>query len=317
MMSRENAARPVVLIAGPTASGKSQLALSIAERFDGAVINADSMQVYRELRILTARPGEADAARVPHRLYGGLAAADPCSAARWRAMAVEAVAEVTAAGRLPLLVGGTGLYFRAFAEGLADIPPVPAEVRAAAQARRRDLGPEAFHAELAVRDPVLGGRLAPGDTQRVLRAWEVVEATGRPLSAWQETAPESYPGRVITLVLDPPRQDLYAACDARVPRMVAEGALDEVTALVRLGLDPALPAMRALGVPELAAHLRGELSLDAATAAMQQATRRYAKRQTTWFRHQMADAYRITATDLEAQVATAMMHLEKADQTCG
>lgn len=309
-MNREwPATRPVVLIAGPTASGKSQLALSIAERFDGAVINADSMQVYRELRILTARPDEADISRAPHFLYGELTAADPCSAARWRSMAIETVA--AAAGRLPLLVGGTGLYFRAFVEGMADMPQVPAAVRRAARARREELGPEAFHAELSRRDPALGHRLAPGDTQRVLRAWEVAEATGRPLSEWQDAASIPFAGRVIALVLDPPRSALYAACDARVPRMVAEGALEEVAALSGLDLDPALPAMRALGVREFSAHLRGELSLEDAVAAVQQATRRYAKRQTTWFRHQISDAHRITAMDSDAQAAAALDHLER------
>ena len=226
-------------------------------------------------------------------------------------MAIEAVASAAAAGRLPLLVGGTGLYFRAFVEGLADIPPVPEAVRHAARARREELGAEAFHAALSRRDPALGHRLEPGDTQRVLRAWEVVEATGRPLSEWQDAAPTPYPGRVVALVLDPPRPALYAACDARVPRMVAEGALEEVAPLSGLDLDPALPAMRALGVPEFSAHLRGELPLDDAVEAVQQATRRYAKRQTTWFRHQMPGAHRIPALDPDAQVAAALDHLER------
>ena len=281
--------RPVVVVCGPTASGKSALALALAAAFTGTVINADSMQVYRELAILTARPGSDDVARAPHRLYGMLPAGEPCSAARWRGLALAAIAEAHAAGRLPVVCGGTGLYLRALMQGIAAIPEVPPDVRAAATALHGDLGGAAFRARLATRDPATAGRLADGDRQRLVRAWEVVEATGRPLSAWQadEATP---PGglRFLTVLLMPPRDALYRATDGRFIAMLERGALDEVRRLAALGLDPDLPAMKALGVPALAAHLRGELTLDAAVEAAQRETRRYAKRQCTWFRHQLA-----------------------------
>ncbi|MFQ5958679.1 MAG: tRNA (adenosine(37)-N6)-dimethylallyltransferase MiaA [Alphaproteobacteria bacterium] len=283
---------PVVIVAGPTASGKSALALDLAEVFDGVVVNADSMQVYRELRILTARPGAAEEARAPHRLYGVLPAAEACSAARWRDMALAEIAAVREAGRLPILVGGTGLYFRALETGFAAVPDVSAEVRAAARARHAELGGEAFRAALAGRDPEMAARLAPGDSQRLIRAWEVIEATGVSLAEWQRRGtPEDGPSpSTLSFVLAPPRAALYAACDARFAAMVEAGALAEVAALDALGLAPELPAMKALGVRELRRHLAGELSLDAAIAAAQQATRNYAKRQLTWFRHQMPEA---------------------------
>jgi len=283
---------PLVLIGGPTASGKSGLALALAEAFDGTVINADSMQVYRDLRILTSRPDPADEARAPHCLYGVLDAADPCSAARWARLAEAEIAAAAAQQRLPILVGGTGLYFRALLEGLADIPPIPADIRAEARRLHRVLGGAGMRAALAVRDPVGAALLAPGDTQRLVRAYEVVAATGRPLHDWhgaQKAAPR-YP-LVAKLILLPPREPLYAACDARLMAMVADGALDEVRALLARRLDPGLPAMKAVGVPELARHLAGAIGLDEAIALAQQATRRYAKRQVTWFRHQMAEAH--------------------------
>lgn len=280
---------PVLVIAGPTASGKSRLALDLASARRGTVINADSMQVYRELRILTARPGVAEMERAPHRLYGILSAAEACSAARWRALAVAAIEEARGEGRLPILVGGTGLYLKALFEGLADIPPIPSAVRDAARARHRELGGEAFRAELACRDPDSAARLAAGDTQRLIRAWEVVEGTGRPLPAWQRAGAAEKTGYVYrTILVMPPRDALYAACDARFDAMVAAGALDEVRALMALGLDPALPAMKSLGVRELARHLAGEGSLEQAGEKARQATRNYAKRQTTWFRNQLA-----------------------------
>lgn len=296
---------PVVVIGGPTASGKSALALAVAEEFGGTVINADSMQVYRELAILTARPGPSDLVRAPHRLYGTLGAAERCSAARWRALALAEIAASHRDRLLPILVGGTGLYFRALLDGLSPIPEVPAEVRAAALDRLAEFGTPAFHAELAKRDPVTAARLQPGDRQRLVRAWEVLEATGRSLADWQREAPCPEPDAPalapLTFVLEPPRPALYAACDARLAGMVRGGALDEVAALDRLGLPPGLPAMKAVGVPELLAHLRGEIDLATALAAAQQATRRYAKRQTTWFRHQMATAERVETAGVGAQ----------------
>ena len=282
---------PVVVIAGPTASGKSGLALAVARAFGGVVINADAMQVYRELAVLTARPGPEDLARAPHRLYGVLPGSEACSAGRWRALALAEIETARATGRLPVVVGGTGLYLRALGRGLAPLPEVPAGLRAAARARHRELGGAAFHAELAARDPETAARLAPGDSQRLIRAWEVLEATGFPLAAWQAEAPAPPPYRFLCLALVPPRQTLYAACDGRFQAMLEAGALDEVRALLALDLDPGLPVMKALGVPELTAHLRGALSLEAAVAAARQATRRYAKRQFTWLRTQLPADY--------------------------
>ena len=276
----------VVVVGGPTASGKSALALALAERLDGVVINADSMQLYRELRLLTARPDEAALARAPHRLYGGIPGDRPCSAGRWRDLALAEIASAHAAGRRSIVVGGTGLYLHGLMTGIADIPPIPAGVRTAAAAHHRALGGAAFRAELAVRDPASAARLAPGDTQRLIRAWEVVEATGRPIGDWQaETLPPPSHLRFSVVVLMAPRVAVYRACDRRLEAMVKAGALDEVRELLALGYPPDLPVMKALGVSELAAALRGQLTLAEAVAKAQQATRRYAKRQLTWFRH--------------------------------
>lgn len=285
----DGALPPVVIVTGPTASGKSGLALALAQAFEGTVINADAMQVYRELRALTARPGPAEEAGAPHRLYGALPGSAACSAGQWRGLALAEIEAALGAGRLPIVVGGTGLYLRALARGLTDIPAVPEELRRAARERHRALGGPAFHAELAARDPAAAARLEAGDSQRLIRAWEVLEATGRPLADWQ--AAENHraaPYRFLRLALTPPRDELYTACDGRFLAMLAQGALEEVRALLELGLDPELPVMKALGVAELAGHLRGELPLAAATAQAQQATRRYAKRQMTWLRTQMS-----------------------------
>ncbi len=280
----------VLVIGGPTASGKSALAVDLAGRLDGVVINADSMQVYRELPVLTAQPDAAARARAPHRLYGVLGGEERCSAGRWRAMAMEEIDAALAAGRRPIVVGGTGLYLEALTQGIADIPPVPDAVRAAATALYDRLGGAAFRAALAGRDPAAAARLPPGDRQRLIRAWEVIAATGRSLSAWQDDAAAGPPPGLtfnVLLVL-PPRPALYAACDARFAAMLAAGALDEVRALAARGLDPGLPVMKALGVPELLGHLTGTLGRDEAARLARQATRRYAKRQYTWFRHRGA-----------------------------
>lgn len=294
----------VVVVAGPTASGKSAAALALAEMFRGTVINADSMQVYRELPVLTAQPTPDEQARAPHRLYGVLPAEERCTAGRWRAMALAAITEADAAGRLPIVVGGTGLYLKALMEGLAPIPPVPPEIRAEVAARSKALGAVAFHAELARLDPVMAARLKPGDTQRVRRAYEVVVATGRSIAAFQgATAPG--PHVFVKLLLMPLREALNAACDARCRQMLAAGALDEVRALLAQGLDPDLPAMKAVGVRELARHLRGEIDLSAALTLFQQATRQYAKRQYTWFRHQF-EANRIWSAQFSERVSEEM-----------
>lgn len=288
--------QPVLIIAGPTASGKSRIALGAALEFRGTVINADSMQIYRELRILTARPSPEEEALAPHRLYGVMSAAERCSAGRWAALAKAEIDAAHAQARLPILVGGTGFYLKALTQGLSAIPEVPAEARAEAVNLRAQLGPEAFHAELARIDPRAGERLIVADAQRTTRAYEVWLATGRTLSDWQDEPPiPPLPdAQFLTFVIDPPRAALYAACDARFDAMLAAGAVEEVRALAALNLDPALPAMKALGVPELLNHLEGAVSLAEATLAAKQATRQFAKRQSTWFRTQIGASERVS-----------------------
>jgi tRNA dimethylallyltransferase len=288
----------VWLIAGPTASGKSALALRIADALGGEIVNADSMQLYRDLHILTARPSESEAALAPHHLYGAADAADAWSVGRWLRAVQALIADIAARGRVPILVGGTGLYFRALTQGLADAPPIPAEARAAAAALWAEGGEAAVRAALGAGDPGGAGRIAPGDRQRLLRALEVLTATGRPLGAWQvATRPSLAPGRWRGVVLEPDRATLYARCDARLRAMVGAGAVEEARALLDRRLDPALPAMKALGVREFGRHLAGEITLEDALAAAQQATRNYAKRQLTWFRNQTPDWPRLTAPD--------------------
>lgn len=307
----------VVVIAGPTASGKSGLALRVAAAFGGAIINADSMQVYHELSVLTARPGADALARAPHRLYGFMPAAERCSAARWSALARQEVAAARRAGRLPVLVGGTGLYLSAFADGLAPVPAVPEAVRRAAAERLKALGPARFHAEVAGFDPEAAARLPQGDRQRLQRAWEVHAATGLALSAWQRLPPAGgHRGRIVTVVVDLPRDLLYRRCDARLKEMVAAGAVDEAVRLGRLGLDPGLPAMRALGVPELRALGEGRLGREAAIVRAQTATRRYAKRQLTWLRHRlagrMAGPHRVDGQDDDAMTRQTFAIIRRA-----
>lgn len=285
--------RTTVILGGPTASGKSALAAAIARVLGGIVINADSMQVYRELPILTAQPSVADRAEVPHRLYGFLSVTERCSAGRWAPLARAEIDAALNEGRLPIVVGGTGLYLRALTDGLAPVPEIPAAVREAARQRLAAIGKAAFHAELARRDPQMAARVRPADPQRMVRAWEVIEATGRSLADWQtrpDGAPADTAARFIKLVLLPERRQLYASCDARFVAMVKRGALDEARQLAGYADEPGLPGLKALGLRELIGHIRGEITLEAAIAAGQQATRRYAKRQMTWFRHQFAGA---------------------------
>lgn len=282
-----------MVIGGPTASGKSGVALAVAEAFGGTVINADSMQMYADLDVLTARPPAADLARAPHRLYGVLPASERGSAAGWREMALAEIATAHAACRLPVVVGGTGLYIRSLMEGLSAVPAIPDDIRRAAHARLAELGGIAFRAALVERDPD-SARLNPGDTTRLTRAWEVLEATGKPLTHWQTEQAHGAPAglRFTAIVIDPPRDALYDACDRRFSIMMEQGALEEVRRLDALqrarNLDPDLPVFKALGVPELRRHLQGELPLDEAVGLARQSTRRYAKRQVTWFRHQLA-----------------------------
>lgn len=284
------AARPgLIVVAGPTASGKSALALKLALHFGGVLINADSMQIYRELNILSNRPGAGELARAPHRLFGVRSAAEGCSAASWRELALAEIETARRSRLLPIVVGGTGLYLRALLKGLARVPEIPPSVRAHARELHQTLGGPAFRDLLAQRDPQ-SARLNAGDRQRLIRAFEVLEATGKPLSHWQNEEGEPAAGDlgpVCTIVLDPPKPGLYARIDARFDEMMARGALAEARALAALGLSPDRPALKAVGVRELLAHLRGETTLEEAVKAAKTASRRYAKRQATWFRHQL------------------------------
>lgn len=280
----------ITLIAGPTASGKSRLALDMAERTGALIVNADSQQLYADLRVLSARPSAQEEAQADHALYGVADAADAWSVGRWSRAVLPILTAQAEEGRTVLLVGGTGLYFTALTKGLADIPDIPVEVRDGAAALFDTDGEAAFRRRLAEVDTAAAERIEAGDRQRLTRAWAVATHTGRALSDWTaDTTPLLAPGSWTGVVVEPSRDTLYANCDARVTRMVEAGALEEVRALVARGLDPALPAMKAVGVREFAAHLAGETTLDRAVEATRQATRNYAKRQLTWFRNQTPD----------------------------
>ncbi|MUG89326.1 tRNA (adenosine(37)-N6)-dimethylallyltransferase MiaA [Bombella sp. ESL0385] len=282
MSSSENA----LIVAGPTCSGKSALAFHLADLYCGTVINADSMQVYRELRILTARPSEAEEEAIPHRLYGVLPAATAGSVAWWRKQALAIMAECRAAGRLPILCGGTGMYLRALTDGLVEVPDPGAEARQQARALLMEIGPEALHEKLMKADPQTASHLHPQDSQRVSRAWEVLMGTGRGLASWRaaEGLPAA-PYRFISLMLDPPRDELRSAIAQRFDAMLEAGAMEEVAALRRQNLPESLPAMRAHGVPELGQVLEEQWSLDEARLQATRAIGRYTRRQATWFRH--------------------------------
>ncbi len=298
-----------VLIAGPTASGKSALALRLAETQNGVIINTDSMQVYRDLRVLTARPSLEEEARAPHRLYGTVDAAQNFSAGAWLDAAAAALAEARALRRRPIFIGGTGLYFKALTRGLAAVPPIAPEIREAVRQRLERDGVAALHAELARRDPEGAARLNVADRVRVARALEVLEGTGKPLAAWHGQAlPPLLPPHEVgaALFLAPERSALYARIDARFAAMLEAGALDEVAALHARRLDPLLPAMKAHGVPALIRHLDGELSLSEAAAIGCADTRHYAKRQFTWFRHQLPEFAWVTPEEAEDVLAASL-----------
>jgi tRNA dimethylallyltransferase len=278
------------LIAGPTASGKSHLALRLAEQYNGAIVNADSMQVYRDLRILTARPSAEDEACVSHLLFGHVDGAVNYSVGRYVEDAAKALKEIRGLGRLPIFVGGTGLYFKALTQGLSEIPRVPEEIRAEWRCRAEAMPVAALHAELAARDPVMAARLRPTDPQRILRALEVHTATGQSLAFFQ--AAKGKPlldiGECEAIFLAPDRAALRAAIDRRFDAMLAAGALNEVVALAQRDLDPALPVMRALGVPQLLRHLKREVDLATAADLVKRDTRAYTKRQLTFARNKLS-----------------------------
>jgi tRNA dimethylallyltransferase len=304
-----SAPSPAIVIIGPTASGKSGLALKLAQEFDGVVINADSMQVYGGAPILTAQPSPADQAKAPHRLYGVMAPDETCSAAHWRDLAAQ---EFAATQKLPIVVGGTGLYIKTLMEGISPIPDIPGAIRAEARALLAEMGNQAFHALLAERDPVMAARLDAGNSQRLARAWEVLAATGRSLADWQADPRQgAVAAQWFSIALMPPRDALYAAIDARFHAMVAQGALEEARALLALDLDPALPVMKAVGLRELGRHLAGEIGLDQAIAQSQQATRNYAKRQMTWLRHQFHASETLTEQLSESLIPTIFLKIRQ------
>jgi tRNA dimethylallyltransferase len=298
-----------ILIAGPTASGKSALALTLGRKLGGAIINADSMQVYRDLRIITARPTQTEETRAPHRLYGHVDAAENYSVGRWCADAASALADTSRVGRIAIVVGGTGLYFKALTQGLAAVPPIPEEIRAEVRARLAREGIAALHAELARRDPRSAARLMPGDRARITRALEVVLATGRSLVDWHRDGMPAVvdAARATKIFLAPEREELLRRINARFDAMLSGGAIEEVRALAARNLDPELPAMKAHGVPWLIRYFRGEFTLAEAAEGGKRDTRQYTKRQATWFRNQLPDWEWIkpehAAAALDAQLA--------------
>jgi len=289
----------IILIAGPTGSGKSALALELARRENGTIINADAMQIYAGLLILTNQPDAEAQKEIPHALYAALDPTEKSSAGIWRKLAIAAIEETATEGRTPILVGGTGLYFKALLGGLADIPEIPNEIRTQLQLRYDEIGEEKFRHELSKRDPESASRIARNDRQRLIRAYEVVAHTGKALGEWQKkseargwrlenssSASSLKPLAPEFHLLLPPRDKLYAACDTRFVSMIERGAVEEVRQFLKRNLEPALPVMKTIGLREIASHLRGEMTLAQATAKAQQATRNYAKRQMTWFRNQ-------------------------------
>ena len=301
-----------VLIAGRTASGKSALGLALADRLDGEIINADSMQVYGDLRIVTARPSPEEEAQAPHHLYGHVSAETVYSTGQWLTDAISAIKAVQARGKVPIVLGGTGLYCRSLTEGFVDVPDIPDDIRGATRAEVEEIGPVAAHELLRDADPDWAAQVHENDPQRIARGLEVFRATGRPLSAWQ-AEPVAAPdlGPVAKIVLEPDREWLVERIHTRFHLMVEAGAVDEVEALLKLRLAPSLPAMKALGVPELGGYLAGEMSLDEAIEAAAIKSRQYAKRQSTWFRQQMISWNKVFAQDLESQIAKIFSFIDE------
>jgi tRNA dimethylallyltransferase len=297
-----------ILIAGPTASGKSALALALAQRLGGAIVNADSMQVYRDLRILTARPTPQEENRAQHLLFGHVDGATNYSVGRWLDDLRGVLANLESRGLVPVIAGGTGLYFKAALEGLSDIPSVPSDVRMKVRAEAEGEPPQSLHAKLMERDPETAAKLRPTDPQRILRALEIFEATGKPLAAYQgaRMAPLLDADQCLGFFIAPARAELFARIDARFDKMIASGALDEIRALHERGLDPALPVMRAHGAPHLLAFLDERMSLDEAVARGKLDTRHYAKRQFTFARHQLPGFRWLEGEDVEGNALAAL-----------
>jgi len=301
-----------ILIAGPTASGKSAVALALAKAIDGAVINADSMQVYQELRVLSARPSEQDEAQVSHTLYGFVPAAQAYSVGRWLTDVQRAIAETEACGKVPIITGGTGLYFKVLLEGLSPIPDVPEDVREHWRGMAAEMSSEALYAILSERDPDMAARLELSDTQRLVRALEVLDATGASLAQWQQEAGEAMlkNDEVVRIYITRPREELYRRINARFDTMLEEGALDEVRALAELNLGPDLPAMRALGVQPLKDQISGIITHEEAAEQVKMQTRRYAKRQETWARSNMITWKSISTQDSESLMSNIFSFID-------
>ena len=281
--------KPVLILGGSTASGKSGLALSLASSLSGVIINGDSMQIYQGLPILTAQPSTEDALSVPHRLYAVLPPDDICSAARWRNLALKEISKAHAENKLPIIVGGSGFYLKTLLQGISPVPDIPRTVRDKISALQKKLGNPEFHQAFSIHDPVMAARLDPFNTQRLIRAWEVLEATGKSLAEWQALPPDKPPKhlRFLTVFLLPERKMLYASCNTRFEQMLKAGVLDEVKRFKeQFPTETALS--KALGYSELSAYIEGKLSLPEAVSSAQQSTRHYAKRQITWFRHQIS-----------------------------
>lgn len=308
---RTKAQDRIIVVTGPTASGKSALALALAERRNGVVINADAMQTYDAFPILTAQPSAEERARVPHALYGILPLSETLSAARWRCLATMEIERAHAEGRVPILCGGSGLYLRTLMQGIAAIPEAPAELRLQANEEWQAMGADAFRARLVEKDPAIVARLKPGDRQRHVRAWEVWLATGRPLSAWQEGEAKPAPWRFASLLLAPERSWLRERIERRFDVMLEGGVLAEVRAVFDRAPDPQWPGLKAHGAPELFRHFRGELPLAEARRIAIDHTRQYAKRQMTWFRHQMAPDF-VVSPEADGNLAAAEKYLDNS-----
>lgn len=295
-----------ILIAGPTASGKSAFAMAVARARGGVVINADSMQVYGELRVLTARPSRGDEASIPHRLFGHVSVREPYSVARWLEEVSAEIAAAEAEGLLPVITGGTGLYFKALLEGLSPIPPIPEDIRVHWRAAGETWRAQDLHAELVRRDVITAAMIRPSDRQRMVRALEVITATGRPLAEWQAVSgrPVIEAESAVKVVVTRPREELYQRAESRFRQMISEGALDEACLVRDMQLGPALPAARALGLAPLLAHVAGQMPLDEAVATAVRDTRHYVKRQTTWLRRNMISWNSLNAQDIERHGAT-------------
>ena len=292
-----NPEKTVLIIAGPTASGKSKLALDIGSKYDGVIINCVSMQIYRELHLITARPSHSDEAKLPHKLYGIMSVTERCSVGIWYDLAIEEIEKCWKNGKLPIVTGGTGLYIKTLMEGISSIPIIPKEVRDKVIARRDEIGEEAFYRELQGFDQKTAEKIHSTDSQRMIRAYEVYLATNRSLSDWHKSSPmpPRLEARYQVVTLYPSRDRLYASCESRLDWMVENGALDEVRCLMKLDLNPNLPAMKALGVLDFMAYLQDKTSLVEALDLAKKATRHYAKRQMTWFRNQIIPDIKINS----------------------